>query len=90
MAKLIFEDPLNKLAIRSHDSFSTEMVELAASTVWGSGGSQYQIRDIETKLLHQAYLSRCRALVPPVLDVTSEDAHQRGLRSYRISITAPI
>lgn len=50
MPALIFEERRQGLAIRRHDAAPRPMVELAAATVWGSGGTRYRMRDVETKL----------------------------------------
>lgn len=48
--ELIFDEGLGHLAIRRHGEVSPEMLDLAAATVWGSGGTQYRVCDIEAKL----------------------------------------
>lgn len=48
--ELIFEDDRGYVAIRRQDELSREMVNLAAATVWGSGGTRYRVCDIEAKL----------------------------------------
>ncbi len=47
MAELIFED--ESLVIRSQPTASDDMVSLIARTVWGSGGTRYQLRDAQAK-----------------------------------------
>lgn len=47
MSELIFDD--ESLAIRIHTAASAEMVSLIGRTVWGSGGTRYQIRDAQKK-----------------------------------------
>lgn len=50
MAELIYKDDHEGLTILRHEAASPEMVDLAAGTIWGSGGTRYLINDIEDKL----------------------------------------